>query len=96
MACLNRITCGMESVSPGPNRDQNRAGKAGTDRNKYKTTNQNSLFRSRDCLSANQGPVFPHPLFTSKFDAKKFYKVVGGVKMVGGCSLTPSRRWKAV
>ena len=24
-----------------------------------KTTNQNSLFRSRDCSSANQGPVFP-------------------------------------
>eukprot|EP00116_Pleurobrachia_bachei_P006752 sb/3467014/ len=30
----------------------------GTDRNKL-TTNQNSLFRSRDWLSANQGPVFP-------------------------------------
>ena len=27
----------------------------GTDR----TTNQNSLFKSRDWLSANQGPVFP-------------------------------------
>eukprot|EP00116_Pleurobrachia_bachei_P017564 sb/3477826/ len=24
-----------------------------------KTTNQNSLFKSRDWLSANQGPVFP-------------------------------------
>eukprot|EP00116_Pleurobrachia_bachei_P004316 sb/3464578/ len=32
--------------------------KPGTDRNKL-TTNQNSLFRSRDWLSANQGPVFP-------------------------------------
>eukprot|EP00116_Pleurobrachia_bachei_P014462 sb/3474724/ len=31
---------------------------SGTDRNKS-TTNQNSLFKSRDWLSANQGPVFP-------------------------------------
>ena len=30
---------------------------AGSDRYK-KTTNQNSIFRSRDWLSANQGPVF--------------------------------------
>eukprot|EP00116_Pleurobrachia_bachei_P014618 sb/3474880/ len=29
----------------------------GTDR--HKTTNQNSLFRSHDWISANQGPVFP-------------------------------------
>eukprot|EP00116_Pleurobrachia_bachei_P017105 sb/3477367/ len=27
-----------------------------------KITNQNSLFRSRDWLSANQGPVFPNPV----------------------------------
>ena len=26
------------------------------------TTNQSSLFRSRDWLSANQGPVFPGPV----------------------------------
>eukprot|EP00116_Pleurobrachia_bachei_P017154 sb/3477416/ len=32
-------------------------GRVGTDRNKY-ITNQNSLFRSRDWLSANQRPVF--------------------------------------
>eukprot|EP00116_Pleurobrachia_bachei_P010704 sb/3470966/ len=31
---------------------------SGTDRNKF-TTNQNSLFRSRDWLSVNQGPVSP-------------------------------------
>eukprot|EP00116_Pleurobrachia_bachei_P016079 sb/3476341/ len=31
---------------------------SGTDRNKL-ITNQNSLFRSRDWLSANQRPVFP-------------------------------------
>ena len=27
-----------------------------------KTTNQNPLFRSRDWLTANQGPVFPGPV----------------------------------
>eukprot|EP00116_Pleurobrachia_bachei_P004454 sb/3464716/ len=32
---------------------------AGTDRKKQTTNNQNSLFRSRDWLSANQGLVFP-------------------------------------
>ena len=35
--------------------------KAGTERTKQ-TTYQNSLYRSRDCLSANQGPVFPGPV----------------------------------
>eukprot|EP00116_Pleurobrachia_bachei_P013815 sb/3474077/ len=35
-------------------------GESGTDRNNL-TINHNSLFRSRDWLSANQGPVFPNP-----------------------------------
>eukprot|EP00116_Pleurobrachia_bachei_P017124 sb/3477386/ len=37
----------------------------GTDRNKL-TANQNSLFRSRDWLSANQGPVFPDSVGSCK------------------------------
>ena len=41
-----------------PKLDNQETNNSGTDRHKQ-TTNQNSLFRSRGRLSANQGPVFP-------------------------------------
>eukprot|EP00116_Pleurobrachia_bachei_P010546 sb/3470808/ len=51
---LNHLTC---RAALGP-----RAARpllSGTETSKQVTTNQKSLFKSRDWLSANQGPVFP-------------------------------------
>ena len=48
--------------------------------NKIKqTTNQNSLFRSRDWLSAKQGPVFPGSVGSGT-------RRDGGNKYLGGCA----------
>eukprot|EP00116_Pleurobrachia_bachei_P004204 sb/3464466/ len=57
-------------------------------------TNQNSLFRSRDWLSANQGPVFPDGRFPSVVDSVECHQTRGpgeserlGVSEEGGVVL---------